>query len=45
MRPYLVRRALAFTLTLFLVSFVTFVVVYVIPGDPAEIIMMCQSAN
>jgi len=39
MRPYLVRRALALGLTMLLVSFVTFVVVYVIPGDPAEIIL------
>jgi peptide/nickel transport system permease protein len=39
MRHYLVRRALAFALTLLFVSFVTFVVVYVIPGDPAEIIL------
>jgi peptide/nickel transport system permease protein len=39
MRPYLLRRALALALTLLLVSFVTFVVVYVIPGDPAEIIL------
>jgi peptide/nickel transport system permease protein len=39
MRRYLARRAIAFAITLLLVSFVTFVVVYVIPGDPAEIIL------
>jgi peptide/nickel transport system permease protein len=39
MRHYLIRRALAFALTLLFVSFVTFVVVYVIPGDPAEVIL------
>jgi peptide/nickel transport system permease protein len=39
MRQYLVRRAFALALTLLLMSFVTFVVVYVIPGDPAEIIL------
>jgi peptide/nickel transport system permease protein len=39
MRPYLIRRILALALTLFFVSFVTFVVVYVIPGDPAELIL------
>jgi peptide/nickel transport system permease protein len=39
MRRYLVRRAIAFAITLLFVSFVTFVVVYVIPGDPAEIIL------
>lgn len=39
MRRYLVRRALAFALTLLFVSFVTFIVIYVIPGDPAEIIL------
>ncbi|MGH8065620.1 MAG: ABC transporter permease [Candidatus Entotheonellia bacterium] len=39
MRRYLARRAIAFAITLLLVSFVTFVVMYVIPGDPAEIIL------
>ena len=39
MRRYLARRAIAFAVTLLLVSFVTFAVVYVIPGDPAEIIL------
>jgi peptide/nickel transport system permease protein len=39
MCPYLVRRAAALALTLLFVSFVTFVVMYVIPGDPAEIIL------
>jgi peptide/nickel transport system permease protein len=39
MRRYLVRRLIAFILTLFFVSIVTFVVVNVIPGDPAEIIL------
>jgi peptide/nickel transport system permease protein len=39
MRRYLARRVIAFAITLLLVSFVTFVVVYVIPGDPAEIIL------
>ncbi len=39
MRRYLMRRAVAFVLTLFFVSVVTFVMVNVIPGDPAEIIL------
>src|SRR5918912_1276555 len=39
MRRYLMRRAIALVLTLFFVSVVTFVVVNVLPGDPAEIIM------
>ena len=39
MRRYLVRRTIAFGITLLFVSFVTFLVVYVIPGDPAEIIL------
>jgi peptide/nickel transport system permease protein len=39
MRRYLVRRAIAFVITVLLVSFVTFAVVHVIPGDPAEIMM------
>jgi peptide/nickel transport system permease protein len=39
MRRYLVRRAIAFAITLLFVSFVTFVVLYVIPGDPAKIIL------
>ena len=39
MRRYLVRRAIAFVVTLLFVSVVTFAVVNVIPGDPAEIIM------
>jgi peptide/nickel transport system permease protein len=39
MRRYLVRRAIAFVITLLLVSFVTFAVVHVIPGDPAEIML------
>jgi len=39
MRRYLVRRSIAFVLTLLFVSIVTFVVVNVLPGDPAEIIM------
>jgi peptide/nickel transport system permease protein len=39
MRPYLIRRAFALALTLLIVSCATFVVVYVIPGDPAELIL------
>jgi peptide/nickel transport system permease protein len=39
MRRYLLRRAMAFVLTLFFMSVVTFVVLNVIPGDPAEIIL------
>jgi peptide/nickel transport system permease protein len=39
MGPYLVPRTLALAVTLLFLSFVTFVVVYVIPGDPAEIIL------
>ena len=39
MLPYLIRRAFALALTLLIVSCATFVVVYVIPGDPAEPIL------
>jgi peptide/nickel transport system permease protein len=39
MRRYLVRRALALAVTLLLVSLVTFAVLYILPGDPAEIIL------
>jgi peptide/nickel transport system permease protein len=39
MRHYLVRRAIAFALTLFFVSIVTFVAVHVLPGDAAEIML------
>lgn len=39
MRRYLVRRAVAFVITLCVMSFVSFAVINVLPGDPAEIIM------
>jgi peptide/nickel transport system permease protein len=39
MRRYLVRRAIGFVVTLFFVSCVSFMVIHVLPGDPAEIIM------
>jgi peptide/nickel transport system permease protein len=39
MRRYLVRRLVAFAATLFLVSVLVFVVIRVLPGDPALIIM------
>jgi peptide/nickel transport system permease protein len=39
MRRYLVRRAMAFVATLWVVSGVSFTVINVLPGDPAEIIM------
>jgi peptide/nickel transport system permease protein len=39
MRRYLVRRAIAFVLTLLFVSLVSFGVINVLPGDPAEIIL------
>jgi len=39
MRRYVARRLLAFAATLFLVSVLVFVVVRVLPGDPALIIM------
>lgn len=39
MRRYLVRRAIAFVVTLFFVSVLSFALINVLPGDPAEIIM------
>ncbi|MDH7486693.1 MAG: ABC transporter permease [Anaerolineae bacterium] len=39
MRTYLLRRFPSFLLTLFLISLVTFVVVQVVPGDPAQLIL------
>src|SRR5439155_19552460 len=38
-RRYLLRRVAAFVATLFFVSLIVFVVVRVLPGDPALIIM------
>ena len=39
MRRYVLRRAAAFVATLFFVSILVFVVIRVLPGDPAQIIM------
>ena len=39
MRRYLWRRAAAFVATLFVVSLLVFVVIRVLPGDPAQVIM------
>ena len=39
MRQYLSRRAAAFVATLFVVSLLVFVVIRVLPGDPAQVIM------
>ena len=39
MKRYVVRRVAAFAVTLFFVSAVVFVVVRVLPGDPAELIL------
>jgi peptide/nickel transport system permease protein len=44
MRRYLLRRVIAFLLTLFFVSIVTFVAVNVLPGDPAEIILGAEGS-
>jgi peptide/nickel transport system permease protein len=44
MRRYLVRRAIAFVATLFFVSLVSFVVINVLPGDPAEIVMGAEGS-
>jgi len=38
-RQYLSRRAAAFVATLFVVSLLVFVVIRVLPGDPAQVIM------
>src|SRR5215510_3682909 len=39
MRRYLVGKAAAFVATLFVVSLLVFVVIHVLPGDPAQVIM------
>ncbi len=39
MKRYVIRRVAAFAVTLFFVSAVVFVVVRVLPGDPAELIL------
>ena len=39
MRQYLSRRVAAFVATLFVVSLLVFVVIRVLPGDPAQVIM------
>lgn len=39
MRRHLLRRAAAFIVTLFVVSILVFVVIRVLPGDPAQLIM------
>src|SRR5262245_18652071 len=44
MRRYVSRRLLAFAATLFLVSVVVFVVVRIIPGDPALLIMGTEAS-
>lgn len=44
MRRYVVRRLLAFAATLFVVSVLVFVVIRVLPGDPALIIMGAEGS-
>jgi peptide/nickel transport system permease protein len=44
MRRYLLRRLVAFAATLFLVSVLVFVVIRVLPGDPALIIMGTEAS-
>ena len=44
MRPYVARRLLAFLVTLLLVSLLVFVVVRVLPGDPALLIMGTEAS-
>jgi peptide/nickel transport system permease protein len=44
MRRYVARRLLAFLVTLFLVSLLVFVVVRVLPGDPALLIMGTEAS-
>jgi peptide/nickel transport system permease protein len=44
MRRYVARRLLAFLVTLFLVSLLVFVVVRVLPGDPAMLIMGTEAS-
>lgn len=43
MTTYLIKRLIVLILTLFLVSLVIFVVVRIIPGDPAQIILGLQA--
>jgi peptide/nickel transport system permease protein len=43
MTTYLIKRVIALILTLFLVSVVIFVVMRIIPGDPAQIILGLQA--
>jgi peptide/nickel transport system permease protein len=43
MTSYLIKRLIVLILTLFLVSIVIFVVMRIIPGDPAQIIMGLQA--
>jgi peptide/nickel transport system permease protein len=43
MATYLIKRLIALILTLFLVSVVIFVVMRIIPGDPAQIILGLQA--
>ena len=43
MTTYLIKRLIALILTLFLVSVVIFVVMRIIPGDPAQIILGLQA--
>jgi peptide/nickel transport system permease protein len=45
MRRYLLRRVIALVSTLFCVSAVTFLVVNVLPGDPAEIILGTEGSS
>jgi peptide/nickel transport system permease protein len=44
MRQYLARRLVAFAVTLLLVSVLVFVVIRVLPGDPAQIIMGAEAS-
>ena len=45
MRRYIARRAAAFVATLFFVSALVFVVVRVLPGDPALVIIGPEGAR
>ncbi|MBW2122144.1 MAG: ABC transporter permease [Deltaproteobacteria bacterium] len=45
MTTYLIKRLIVLVLTLFLVSIVIFVVMRIIPGDPAQIILGLQASQ
>jgi peptide/nickel transport system permease protein len=44
MRRYVARRLIAFTATLFVVSVLVFVVIRILPGDPAQLIMGTEAS-